>query len=58
MAGVAREAAPVGGASKALILTAEGGHRALEAELDELPVTTLFWLLAGGECLEWVLGVE
>lgn len=46
----------MGRASKALILTAGGSHRVLEAQVDELPVTRLFWQLGG--CLEWVLGVE
>lgn len=35
----------MGGASKALIFTSQGSHRELEAEVDELPVTRLFWLL-------------
>ena len=46
----------VGGTSKARALTTQGSHRGLETEVDELPVTRMFWLL--GVPWEWVLGVE
>lgn len=46
----------MGGTSKARALTTQGSHRGLETEVDELPVTRMFWLL--GVPWEWVLGVE